>query len=385
MLKRPHVALIVETSLNSGREILRGIAAYAREHGPWQVFHEPRSLESAAPRWLESWRGDGIIARLQNARLADTVAAVGIPAVDVLGESPHPAVPLVHVDNEAIGRLGAEHLMDCGFRSFGWCGVRGRNWAAARLAAFGGALDAKLDSKPAVYWMPACSSNQSSWERQQDRLAAWLAKLPKPVGIAACYDPLAQRVLEACRRAEVAVPDEAAVLGVDNDDTVCEVCDPPLSSVAANLTRVGFEAARLLDRLMHGKAAPKRPVAIEPARVVVRQSTDSLAIPEPDVAAAVRFIREHACRPIHVRDVVSHLAISNTVLKERFRKWVGHSVHDEITHVRIHEAKRLLATTDLSLRQIAHRLGYRQQECLGVVFKKNTGKTPGQYRSETRI
>ena len=192
-------------------------------------------------------------------------------------------------------------------------------------------------------------------------------------------------MLEACRRAGVAVPEEAAVLGVDNDQTVCEVCDPPLSSVAANHARVGYEAANLLDRLMQGRRPPKQPVYVAPVGVVARRSTDAMAIADADIADALRFIREHACRPIHVRDVVEHVAISHTALKERFRQWVGRSVHDEITLTRVNEAKRLLANTDLSLRQIAHRLGYRQQEYLGVVFKQSTGKTPGQFREEAQL
>lgn len=384
MPNRPHVALIVETSLISGREILRGIAHYVRERGPWLVYHEPRALESAVPRWLESWEGDGIIARLQNARIAEAVARMGIPAVDVLGVTPHHGVPLVHVDDTAIGRLAAEHLLSCGFRNVAWCGLRGLNWADARLAAFTAAL-AEAGLRTDVYPIPAHPRTDSSWETQQDRLAGWLARLPKPVGIMACYDPVGQRVLEACRRAGVAVPDQAAVLGVDNDETVCEVCDPPLSSVATNHVRVGFEAAELLDRLMRGHRAPKRPVYIEPTGVVARRSTDALAIPDADISAALRFIRENACRPIHVGDVVDHVAISLTALKERFRQWVGRSVHEEITLTRVAEAKRMLATTDLSLLQIAHRLGYRQQEYLGVVFKQHTGKTPGQFREEARL
>ncbi len=384
MPNRPHVALIIETSLISGREILRGIAHYVRERGPWLIYHEPRALEAAVPRWLESWRGDGIIARLQNARIAEAVAGTGIPAVDVLGVAPHPAVPLVHVDDAAIGRLAAEHLLGLGFRHFGWCGLRGLNWAEARLAAFTAAL-AEAGLQTDIYPIPAHCRTDSSWETQQDRLAGWLAGLPKPAGIMACYDPAGQRVLEACRRAGVAVPDEAAVLGVDNDETVCEVCDPPLSSVATNHARVGYEAAELLDQLMQGRRRPKRPVYIEPLGVAARRSTDALAIADPDIAAALRFIRQNACRPIHVGDVVEHVAISHTALKERFRQWVGRSVHDEITLTRMNQAKHLLAHTELSLRQIAHQLGYRQQEYLGVVFKQHTGKTPGQFREEAQL
>lgn len=384
MRERPQVSLIIETSLISGREILRGIAQYVREHGPWLIYHEPRSLEAAVPRWLESWKGDGIIARLQTLRIADAVASTGLPAVDVLGVTRGKGIPLVHVDDTAIGRVAAEHLLDLGFRNLGWCGIRGINWAEHRREAFVEAVEAR-GAEFACWTFPSRTRSDSSWEAQQDRLAAWVAQLPKPAGIMACYDPAGQRVLEACRRAGVAVPDDVAVLGVDNDETVCEVCDPPLSSVATNHARVGYEAAALLDRLMRGKRAPKSPVYIEPLGVVARRSTDAMAVCDSDVAAALRFIDANACNGITVRHVAEHVSISHTSLKEKFRRLVGRSVHDEIIRVRILAAKQLLAGSELPLRQVARQVGFRHQEYMGVVFKRLTGKTPGTYRQEAQL
>lgn len=253
--KQPHIALLVETSLASGRDVLLGIARYVREHGPWSIFQEPRGLEAGPPPWLKDWQGDGIIARLQDESVSEAVAATGLPAVDVLGVAPHPKIPLVHVKDEAIAIMAAEHLIERGFRHFGFCGVRSVNWSDRRSAAFVRRVTA-AGGDVSVYLLPRKSTTRALWEQQQDRLAQWLRGLPKPAGVMACNDPRGQLVLEACRRVGILAPDEVAVIGVDNDEPICELCDPPLTSVYGDLKRVGYEAAALLDRMMRGEPAP---------------------------------------------------------------------------------------------------------------------------------
>lgn len=377
----PHVALIVETSLGAGREILRGIAQYVREHGPWSIYHEPRNLEDSVPAWLRRWRGEGIIARLQNERITRAVAQTGLPAVDVLGVAPHPKVPLVHVDDAGLARLAAEHLLERGFRNFAYCGIEDVNWSHEREKAFV-ALTAQAGCSCHVYHLPSLDRTDQSWEVEQERLARWVARLPKPSGVMVCHDPRGQRVLEACRRAGVAVPEEVAVIGVDNDEPVCEVSDPPLSSVVPDFHRIGYEAAGLLDRLMRGEPPPAAPCFLAPQGVAARQSTDVLAIDDRDVAEAVRFIRQHACEPLGVDDVAEHVSLSRSVLKRRFRKFLGRSVHDEIVRIRIKRAEELLAQTDMPISLIAEKTGFHHQEYLGVVFKARKGKTPARFRRQ---
>lgn len=377
--RRPHVALIVETSLGAGREILRGIAQYVREHGPWSIYHEPRNLEDSVPAWLHRWQGDGIIARLENDRISRAVAESRLPSVDVLGTAPHPKIPLVHVSDAGLARLAAEHLLERGFRQFGYCGIERANWSLQREEAFV-RIVGEAGCRCAVYHLPWLSRTDRSWEAEQERLARWVRQLPKPAGVMVCHDPRGQRVLEACRRAGVAVPEEVAVIGVDNDEPVCEVSDPPLSSVIPDFRGIGYQAAALLDRLMHGQAAPDGPLYLAPQGVAPRQSTDVLAMDDRDVAEAVRFIRQHACEPLAVDDVAEHVSLSRSVLKRRFRAVLGRSVHEEIVRMRIKRAQELLSQTDMPIRLIAERTGFHHQEYLGVVFKARTGRTPGDYR-----
>lgn len=382
--KRPHVALLVETSLISGREILRGISRYVQEHGAWTIYHEPRSLEAAVPAWLKTWRGDGLIVRLHNQSMADAIRRLGLPAVDVLGVAAAADIPLVHVNNALIGRTAAEHFLERGLRQFAYCGYAELNWAQQRRQAFIDAV-AAAGCPCKVYRFPFGTRSDSSWEMQQDRLAAWIGRLPKPIGIMACYDPVGQRVLDACQRAAVNVPEQVAVLGVDNDETVCEVCNPPLSSVIANHARVGFEAAALLDRLMRGRKTPSKPTYVEPLGVTTRMSTDILAVGDADVAAALAIIHERACDGLTVRDVVEHVSISYTAMKERFSRVMGRPIHDEIVLTQLRRAQQLLTESDLPLRQVAKLAGFRHQEYMGAVFRAKLKKSPGQLRREAQI
>jgi LacI family transcriptional regulator len=375
---RPHVALIVETSLASGRDILEGIARYVQEYGPWSVYHEPRSLEDDPPTWLQRWRGDGIIARLQNRQIAKAVLATGLPIVDVLGVVGKLHLPLVRVDNTAVGRLGAEHLLERGFRNFAYVGVRNLNWSQTRRDTFVAHLAA--DGRTcSVYETPQRTRSDSSWENEQNRLADWLRKRPKPLGILTSNDPQGRRVLEACRRATILVPEEAAVLGVDNDKTICAVCDPPLSSVIVDHSKIGYEAAKMLDGMMHGVRS-ELPDPITPFGVATRESTEVEVVDDRDVAMALRWIRRHACEGVSVDDVLANCLASRSTLQRRFRTLRGRTIHEEIIEARLKWACQLLAETDLPIRTIAVKTGFRHQEYLGAVFRALQGQTPGQYR-----
>jgi LacI family transcriptional regulator len=380
---RSRVALIVETSLAPGREILRGITQYVRERGSWSIAHEPRSLEESASRWLQRWSGDGIIARVQDESIAREIAAVGVPVVDCLGVVRNPGFPLVHTDDEAIGRLGAGHLLEQGFRRFGFFGIEGENWSDRRGQAFASHVVAAGFSC-VIYKIPRHADGSQRWEESERELASWLAQIPKPAGVMIASDQLGPYTLEACRRANAMVPDDIGVIGVDNDEPLCEVSDPPLSSIWPDHRRVGYEAARLLDQMIRGAQPPSGPVLLPPRGVVPRRSTDALAIDDRALAQAVRYIREHGCDAIEVADVVKAVGVSRTVLQRRFRMLLGRSVHDEIVRVRLVRARELLQQTDLPLIEIAERTGFRYQEYMGVVFRRHLRQTPGGIRKLAR-
>lgn len=376
--RRPHVALLVETSLASGRDILAGITRYVREQGPWALYLEPRGLEAELPGWLEHWQGDGIIARIQNPAMAARIRATGIPAVDVLGEVRDSGIPLVHVDDRGIALLAAAHLQERRFRSLAFVGIEGRIWSEARRDAF---LSRCQGLEPRVFVFP---SRPLAWEVLEDRLAAWVEALPKPAGIMLCSDQLGPAFLEACRRAEVEVPGEVAVIGVDDDAPLCEVCNPPLSSVRAGHEGVGYAAAALLSECMAGRRPSRTPRWIPPEGVTPRLSTEGLAVADRPVAQALRLIREQAATGLDVDTIARQVGLSRSVLQRRFRLHLDRTVHDAILEARTERACELLAQTDLPLAEIALRCGFRHQEYMGAMLRARLGTTPLKYRKQHR-
>lgn len=365
----------------SGRQILKGIARYAREHGPWTMYHEPGHMQDLLPEWLRHWRGEGIIARVRTGEIADALASAGIPIVDVLDDCPHPRIHAVRVDNGAIARLAVRHFVDRGFRHFGYCGIHGPRWSRLRGDAMVECVSA-AGHRCDVYQLPKRESPAWYAEAQRERLAHWIKSLPKPSGIMACNDLAGQRVLDACRRAGVAVPETVAVLGVDNDESLCEVSDPMLSSIVPAYDQIGYRAASVLDQLMQAATPAGLELLVQPTDVVVRRSSDILAIEDADLAAAVRFIRDHACEGIGVKDVVCQVALSYSTLKRRFQRVFQRSVHDEIVRIRLQRVRELLVGTELTLAAIARKTGFEHQEYLGAVFKAHLGVTPQQFRRD---
>lgn len=377
------VALIVESAVAPRRMMLTGVARYLQEHEPWAVYLKPYGVEKSLPSWLNHWQGDGIIAAVKHEDIG-VVTRRGIPVVDIMGALRQEGVPLVHTNDRSVGRLGAEHLMERGFRHFAFCVYRGEFWSEGRLEGFREALSPhRLDCRVYNLNLPGPGSGgPESWEQQQRDLAAWLGALPRPVGVMCTNDLSGQQLLEACQRLRINVPEEVAVVGADNDEPICRIASPPLSSVIINDHQRGYEAAALLDRMMRGQAPPKDPIYVEPAGVMARASTDVMAIDDAAVVRALRFLRDKACEDIGVDDVVKEVPVSRSVLERRFRKIVGRSINNEIVRLRINRAIELLTDTELELKVIARRAGFGTQSYMSAVFQQKLGKTPGSYRKQ---
>jgi LacI family transcriptional regulator len=376
-----HVALIVESAVAPRRMMLSGVARYIQEHEPWAVYLKPYGVEQSLPNWLRDWRGDGIIAAVKDPR-SDVLVQTGIPIVDVVGVLRHEHVPLVHTNDHSVGRLGAEHLLERGFRNLGFCEYAGQFWSTDRRDGFRAALrQMGLDCRVYTMQLPGPGTGgPETWEQHQAALAHWLGALPKPVGIMATNDLMGQQLLEACQRLRIRVPEEVAVVGADNDECICRIASPPLSSVIINDDQRGYEAAALLDRMMRGQAPPREPIYVEPVGVHTRASTDFMAIDDEAVVKALRFLRENACERINVDDVVREVPLSRSVLERRFRKVVGRSINNEIVRLRINRSIELLTETNLELKVVAQRAGFGTQSYMNAVFQAKVGKTPGAFR-----
>ena len=388
--KRFRVALLMDSSRAYGRGLLHGIAAFVRTHGRWSVYVGERGQGDAPPAWLRGWTGDGIIARIETRRVADAILKLRLPAVDLCGLfSNIDGVPLISTDHEAVARAAFQHLALRGFRRFAFCGFVGQSFSDQRSSAFS-RLAVEAGFPCHVYRPKTLSVNRCAPKREgicsfyEKEIPSWFAGLPKPVGLMACNDLRGQQVLDACRDADLVVPDEVAVIGVDNDDIVCDFAEPPLSSVVPDTRRIGYEAAALLERLMRGEPPPSNTVLFPPLSVVTRRSSDLLAVEDRQIARAARLIREHAHEGISVKEVVKDLGMSRSLFERRFSKVFGRSPKAEILRIRLDRIKLFLAETDYSLNQIAHETGFAHPEYMSVIFKLKTGQTPGEYRASFR-
>ncbi len=384
----PKVALLVETARGYGRGLLRGIVRYARLHGPWSFYVTPGDFEQAVPK-MRQWGGTGIIARIETPRIAKAILETGLPTIaldlsssQLAAENPLARLSEVASDSRQAAVMAAEHLLERGFSRFGFVGVPGRMWSERREQGFCQRIsDGGYD--PLVYPLPR-NRRDCRWERELERLSRWLSDLPKPIGVMACNDDRGRQVLEACRAAGLLVPEQIAVVGVDNDELLCDLADPPLSSVALNAEAGGYRVAALLDDMMSGRQRGKQSLVVEPLHVVVRRSTDIVALDDADVAAALRFLHDNATAPIGVADVVRHVQMSRRTLEIRFQEAVGRTVHGEIQRVRLERAKQLLTETDLPIPRIAEATGYGSASYLGQVFRQTLGTTPARFRRQIR-
>lgn len=376
-----HVALLIEATNAYARGLLHGVAQYEHEHAGWTVYFEPHASDAPPPKWLKNWKGDGILARVENRRIAKAVLAVGAPVVELRRKITLPGVPSIGPDNDAVTRLAIEHLRERGFRQFGFCGIlRGLDPAMdGRADKFCGHLE-----EAGLHCSRFEPERGSVWEREERRIAQWVRSLPKPAGVMTCNDNRGLQVLRACVSVGVAVPDQIAVIGAGNDDCLCSLSHPPLSSVDLGPEAIGYEAAALLDRMMSGRRAPAPRIQVPPRRIVTRRSTDVLATEDQAVVTAVRFIRSNAYDDICVGDVLRQVNLSRSALEPRLKQVIGRTIHQEIHRIRLERVKALLSTTDLPTKQISAQAGFHSVQYLARVFRTATGLTPASYRKRMR-
>jgi len=375
------VALLIETSNAYARGLMRGIVAYIREHRPWSLYLAEHSRGDQPPSWLRGWRGDGIIARIETAAMAKALRPLKIPVVDVSAARLIPSLPWLETDDAAFAQEAFAHLRERGFKRFAFCGDSRFNWSRWRAEHFQRAVEA--EGGQCIHYEPTRRSPRDHIAHIES-LARWLRKLPKPIGLMACYDIRGQQVLDACRRTGIAVPDEVAVIGVDNDELLCELSHPSLTSVIPNTHRTGYQAAALLDALMSGGPARMETCLIPPIGIATRQSTDVVAVEDRSLAMAMRYIRDHACEGINMKDVLRAVPQSRRRLETQFQRHFGRTPHEEILRVQLARAKQLLIQSDLPLPEIAERAGFKHGEYFSVVFKKHVGMPPSQYRAGNR-
>ena len=384
------IALFIESSRQFGRELLRGISAYSREHGPWLFSHQERRLNDPLLLDIKRWSPDGIMVRFEEVRNYGRLRNLRVPVVDLFPEIKSHEYPYVITDHHMIAQQAVQHFHERGFQNFAYCGYPQLAFSYSREMFF--VAESKHRSiRPHVLQLPPVKDGKRIAIHENDTserartLAKWLKQLPKPVAVFACNDILAYQIINVCNAMKIRVPEEVSVLGVDNDPVFCDISNPSLSSVDPNAANIGYEAAALLHKLIRKQTPEDVHIVVPSKGVMARRSTDVLAIQIPEVAEAIRYVRRHAFEPLTAVKMVRDLNISRATLQNWFLTHLGHSVKTEITLTRVKHIQDLLLNTDESIETIARRSGFLHVVSMFRVFKKHVGLTPGEYRRQEKV
>ncbi|MFO7725715.1 MAG: DNA-binding transcriptional regulator [Oceanipulchritudo sp.] len=378
-MKVKRIALLLESGMAFDRAIARGIGNYIRNNRGWVILMDP--MMEVTKEGLQHWNPDGIIVDVHSPGLSAALDLGDVPVVGVGSYSEkadgHLDIPIVTSNQQEIGRLAARHFISRGFKDFAFCaGDETAEWCRQREEGFAEELEKQGFSYEA--YVPDLKGHITMPEALRS-LGKWMHRLPKPTGVFVYFDGWARWVLDACVIEDLKVPQEIAVLGVDNDRWLCELSQPRLSSVDPNVLTAGFLAAEILDNTMRAQTVTKVS-RIDPCEVVSRDSTELMAFKEPEVAFAIRYIREHACDPITPADVLKVTGMSNSTAYRKFKSELGRSIHSEIQRVQMEQIKKLLITTNLNVTEVARKSGFENVRYLTKVFRELTGMTPIEYR-----
>jgi LacI family transcriptional regulator len=367
------VALFLPPMLGYFADTVMGIQEYAQSAGDWAVEVCP-TLEIANATCRE-WLPDGILVGFTDGDWAGLLRRLKVPAVQV-GGTAIAGLARVSTDNHAIGKVAANHFLERGLRRFAFCGYDSTDWSEEREAGYRQVL-AQAGHACTVF---RGGQGEIFSGAITGALAGWVRSLAKPVAIFTCHDRIAMLLANTCAYLRTHIPEEVAILGVDNDLLACGFAAPPISSVMGSARRVGYEAAVLLNDLMNGGKSPPASILVPPAGVAVRQSTDVLSIADADVVAALKFIREHATRPIEVSDVADEVAVSRRNLERKFQALLNRTPQEEILRARIAHAKMLLLSTNSSVLNVALQTGFPSASKFSGVFRRETSMSPRIFR-----
>ena len=380
MAKFKRIILLINERLFVHRAMYRGAQRYVHlTDNKWDFLHLGEEQTTDALENLSRGDLDGALGCLRSHEEDLSHIRWPFPYVEMDYGKPRMEIAMVGLDEHAIGRMAGEHFWQLGFRHFacfdhldGDVGVLARNEGFQTFLS-------EQDCQAHLYKEEEGFLGDTDNPGPMDR---WLVELPKPVGLFAGMDAGASRTRMRCRHMGLDVPGQVAILGVDDDELICEESHPPLSSIALACDVIGYEAARILDDVMSGKPPPSKPILIPPKSVHVRQSTDVVAIDDPQVAHAVKFIRENACRNITLDNILDQTSISQSQLIRKFQQFLKRTPFQEVRRVRIERAKTLLTETDKTIEEIGITCGFNDGFHLSKEFKKATNLPPGAYRKQ---
>lgn len=377
------IALAINVGITHLERVVRGIREYAERHAQWRFLVSPET-HYLSPTALEGWRGDGVIALANTDDDFRVLASLACPVVNLSGVRETSAFPRVRPDYEQLGRMAARHLADQGYRRFGFYGVANVWYSRTFERGFSSELGTR-GFQCEVLQVPATLSEKTRWDIGQGELELWLGNFKPPFAVMAAHDPRAAMVIRACESLGLRVPEDVAVIGVNNDTVACESCRPPLTSIERNDHEIGRVAARLLDRLIRGSSAPKGDTVVSPGMVRERSSTDYLAVEHPDLMVVLDYARVHFREPIGVAELVAAGPRSRRWLEDAFVESLGCTPRAFLLRLRFREARRCLTERpEMPLGHVAESCGYSGTRQLNAHFRKELGTEAKRLRGGSR-
>lgn len=377
------IILLIDLSEEYGRSLVKGISSYTKEHKPWVFCRMPHSFKNTygvkgVCKWAKEWGADGIIGAFKTEEEAEIIKRAGIPLIVQDYKERFSNVPNITGAYFETGSMAAEYFLKKGFTNFAFYGSKSIVWSRERAEGFEATV--KKHGYAVNYFEQRKTRSRELWYYKPSPLSEWLNELPKPIALMACDDNLGQQIAEACKLSGIRIPEELAVLGVDNDEMVCNISNPHLSSIALDVEKGGYEAAALMNKFIKNKDSKWKDILVQPTQIITRQSTDIYAADDEYILLALKYIHQNIHQNIRVTDVLKCVPLSRKALENRFLKILGYPIYKYIYHLRIEKFSRQLLETDKKIFEIANESGFDNSKNLSRLFKEVKGCTPTNFR-----
>ncbi|MCE6988441.1 DNA-binding transcriptional regulator [Dyadobacter sp. CY323] len=378
------IILLLDFAEEYSKSLMKGINAYSREFGPWifcrmPLFHRETIGIDGILKWALEWGADGIVGQLYNKEI-DKILKAEIPVIAQDFKERFTEIPNITGAYQEAGELGADYFLKKGFTNFAFYGFNDIVWSRERAEGYEERLKAK--GHKVHYFEHKKARSTELWYYKPSSLSRWLKSLPKPIALMTCDDNQGQHITEACRAVGIRIPEEVAVLGVDNDEMICDLSDPPLSSIALDVEKGGYDAARLLDHMIRNGTKDYYDIIVKPSQVITRHSTDIYATNDDHIASSLKYIHQNIEKNLHVDEVVKQVPLSRRALEKRFLEITGYPIYKYIFNLRIEKFTQKLLDTDMSVFEIALDMGLNDSKNIARQFRQAKGCSPSVYRNK---
>lgn len=377
------ILILIDYSSEFSRRLLKGLIQYSKEHGPWIFYRLPSYYKTlygkeGIVKWAKEWEADAIVARWDDDS-TEILESLNIPILLQNYKDRSPYFSNLTGDYFGTGEMAAQFFIKRRYRNFAFYGSKGVVWSRERAAGFKSQVE-RVGGK--YHYFESENLNEDGWSNSHTQLDKWLLSLPKPVGLFACDDNFALKVSQICKITNIRIPEDISLLGVDNDDLICNLSDPPISSIVTDVEKGGYEAGRLIDRMTSGEIKEPFNIIIRPTRLELRKSTEKYDIANEYIAQIVHFIEDNFVSDINIEDLTKQVPLSRRNLEVKFKDEMGTSIYQFILSCRIDYFAHLLATTQRTLFDLALESGFNDCKNIARIFKKIKGCTPIEYRKE---